>query len=130
MTDLTKREYKALAEYYAAVYVCHDELEKTDKYIDDTMSRSLNSAIAYQDKRDKQRTSPNQDFQKSDLINGEIAHDRDHSYFVAMSQEQVIQLLAKLEKSGELATYAKEHFPDYLSNGQIQKFTLISDLGL
>ena len=59
MSDLTEREYKALAEYYAAVYVCHDELEKTDKYIEEAMNNSLNSAVAYQEKRDKQRASRN-----------------------------------------------------------------------
>lgn len=48
---MTKNDYKVIAEFLAAVYVCHDEFEKTEEYIYSKLNNCLPRAIEYSNKR-------------------------------------------------------------------------------
>jgi len=53
------QQYKMLAQYLTALFVCHDEFEKTPEYIDESMERMMESARKY-DERFISRYSLNQ----------------------------------------------------------------------
>jgi len=55
---------------------------------------------------------------------------RDCSYFDQFTNEKSKKLLSKLEQDGNLISYAKKHFPDYVVNNEILKFNLVQDLNL
>jgi hypothetical protein len=50
MNDLDGQRYRMLAQYLTAIYVSHDEFEKTPDYINSAMERLMNSAREYDEK--------------------------------------------------------------------------------
>jgi len=49
-TESELQRYKMLAQYLTALFVCHDEFEKTPDYINESMERMMDSAREYDEK--------------------------------------------------------------------------------